>query len=90
MGRSDLTASWAAATERLRPTERGITTPGNSTVLRTGSTITASSGISGTAAGAAPPSFSSSLMASSGHPGKAQDQAAVDHFVAVHAKAPGR
>ena len=43
--RSVRTASWAAATDDLRPIANGSTIPGNSTVCRTGSTIIASAGI---------------------------------------------
>src|SRR5262249_51187376 len=47
MRRLPRTASWTAATEVSRPTLIGITSPGNSTRLRVGRMISASSGIGG-------------------------------------------
>src|SRR5262245_19710992 len=45
--RCSRTACWAAATERGRPTVTGATMPGNSTILRTGTMISASAGSGG-------------------------------------------
>ena len=44
IGRSSRTACWAAAIEVGRPMAIGATIPGNSTMLRTGRMISASSG----------------------------------------------
>jgi hypothetical protein len=62
--RSLRTASWAAATETARPTVTGEITPGNSTVLRIGMTIIASSG-SGLSAAPGPREAAAALRASS-------------------------
>src|SRR5918996_3251950 len=60
-GRCARAASWAAAIVRTRPRLSGTTTPGNSTTLRTGTTMIASSGIGGM-------SLSRSATAASGDP----------------------
>src|SRR5262245_29430065 len=93
--RCSRTACWAAAIDFVRPTVIGSTTPGNSTVLRTGTMISASGGSGGSddeplVALVSPADNISNSATGISHFLQGNHQTAIDHRAANRAVAPAR
>src|ERR1700733_2861506 len=87
------TACWAAAIDFCRPSVIGSTSPGNSTVLRTGTMMSASAGKGGNVVAPDPAWFDDNISASATMRScflQGDHQTSVDHSMAYAAVAAGR